>query len=100
MVLAVMELIFLLKGDSEDAVFWVFDENSGDSTLMLFVSTALQQHRVKDFPASLAALPVRRLGMQFRISVLLHLTACVGGAGLCVSLFLFRHKLGAWGLCA
>ena len=50
-----------LCGGLYDAVLWIFDENSGDNTPMFLVVAEQCLHRAKDFSASCAALPARRL---------------------------------------
>lgn len=45
-------------------MFWTFDENIGDKTPMFLLVIEQCLHRAKDFPASLAALPERRLGIH------------------------------------
>lgn len=58
LVLARIDLIFFVE-DLYGATFWVFDVNSGDSTLMFSVVSEQCLYWTKDFPISHAALPVR-----------------------------------------
>ena len=61
LVLAGIDSIFFVE-DPYGAMFWIFDVNSGDSTLMFSVVSEQCLYRTKDFPISCAALPVRSWG--------------------------------------